>query len=516
MKNRHLFVLVLFVTYLVNALCQPPDARYSSALFTGTTETSNVLFSSNVPRPNPGGGFYETITGLPLNVDETRTTNVNLHMNIFQPIGDTLTKRPVVIICFGGGFIDGNKDILTIRLLAQDLAKRGFVTAVMDYRLGMNIFDSDLSKRAVYRGIQDGRSAVRFFKADAAGVNAYKVDPDQIYLGGHSSGAFIATHNAYLDIDSLRPASTRAYTRPCGFFSTCSYPDLGTLDGVGDNKTFSGKAKAVFSLAGAIGELRFMDYGTGAKMAMFHSTDDGTVPFDSGQPFSSVSGFILGFDLPTVYGSNVMSNKANTLNIPHEFNSYTNRGHGVHEASSTMLHGDIVPKIANYFYINLLKPVPHIISGRKNVCEADLHQTYTTLHGQAKYYKWEVEGGVFTSMSMSSSSCTVEWSSSAPTRKLRVTPYSIHDAKGDMQEIIISIAPSFNSQWVSDSGGNWNNPMMWSLGMVPDPCHTVTFSNSTTMREIIILPNLSYEVKSVTLGNNNKVTIKSGSSILVK
>jgi acetyl esterase/lipase len=143
---------------------QPLPNRYVSNVFTSWNETQNVTFSTGVPRPNPGGGFYEWITGYPLNVREYQTTAINLRMNIFTPVGDTLSKRPVIIIAFGGGFLSGSKDHWSIRLMAQELTKRGFVTAVIDYRLGMNIFNADLAMRAVYRGLQDGRSAVRFLK----------------------------------------------------------------------------------------------------------------------------------------------------------------------------------------------------------------------------------------------------------------------------------------------------------------------------------------------------------------
>jgi acetyl esterase/lipase len=143
-------LIIIYILLPIYCFCQPPTDRYNVDLF-GVSETNEILFSSDVPQPNPGGGFYEWITGLPLNVDESNTDPVNLYMDIFQPTGDTLSQRPLVIIAFGGGFLSGSKDHWSIRLLCQNLAKRGYVTAAIDYRLGMNIFDSDLANRAVYR-----------------------------------------------------------------------------------------------------------------------------------------------------------------------------------------------------------------------------------------------------------------------------------------------------------------------------------------------------------------------------
>lgn len=506
------------IIYTFFSFAQPPNNRYVSPLFSTVSETTNVLFSSNVPIPNPGGGFYETLTGYPLNVDEFSLTNVNLYMNIFQPSGDTLSKRPVVIICFGGGFITGSKDHWSIRLIAQELAKRGFVTAVIDYRLGMNIFDEDLSVRAVYRGAQDGRSAVRFFKADAAGSNTFKIDPDHIYIGGHSAGAFVATHNAYLDKESERPASTYVWSQGCGFWdlSTCNCPDQGCLDCVGNNKTFNGQAKAVFSLAGAVGFTSYMESATDPKIVMFHSQDDDTVPYNSGQPFSSVSGWIVGFDLPDVYGSLPMSQRADVINLPDQFYSYNNRGHDVHEQTSSSLYNDIIPGISNWFYEELLKPIQHPIEGLKYVCESSLVQTYHTVSNNAAYYDWKITGGTFITQNTNSTEITVLWDLTEPIHQIKLTPYSIWDAKGEETLINISIAETFVNQWTGTNAA-WENPQFWSLLMLPQSCHHVVFpSHPISPIQIQVSENQNYIIKSLNIGHNVNVLIPALSSIIVQ
>lgn len=498
--KRLMVFLLLVASQSLNS--QPPNNRYTAALFQNVTETVNVLFSSNVPKPVPGGGVYETLTGLPLNVREYQTTNVNLFMNIFEPTGDTLSKRPVVIICFGGGFISGSKDHWSIRLIAQELAKRGFVTAVIDYRLGMNIFDEDLSMRAVYRGIQDGRSAVRFFKADAANANIYKVDPEQIYIGGHSAGAFIATHNAYLDKESERPASTFGWTQSCGFLglSNCPCPNLGCLDCVGNNTSFSGHAKAVFSLAGAVGFTSYMESSSDPKIVMFHSQDDDTVPFDSGEPFGSVSGFIVGFDLPTVYGSLPMSQRADIINLPDAFYSYTSRGHNVHEQNSTTLYTDIIPGISNWFNDQLLKPIVHPINGKVYVCSSSNVSEYSTIQNEAAYYHWEVIGGTILNPNTNVSSISVQWNTSAPVYEIRLTPYSKWDSKGSTTVKSVTVAPSFVNTW-NTSTGVWTDTNKWSLNQIPESCHHVVFTDQSTAT-LVTVPNIVSEIKSLNLGVN--------------
>lgn len=425
-----------------------PD-RYQMPIYTDVIETTDILFSTQVPQPNPGGGFYEGITGLPVNVTEYETTDVDLYMNIFEPAGDTISFRPVVIICFGGGFVAGSKDHWSMRLIAEELARLGYVTAVIDYRLGMNVFDQDLAKRAVYRGLQDGRSAVRFFKADAAGDNQYRIDPEHIYIGGHSAGAFIALHNGYLDKESERPPSTYEWEQSCGFLgtSTCTCPDLGCLDCAGDHQDFDGHARALFSLAGAVGAVEYIETSSDPSVVLFHSADDGTVPIDEGEPFGDISFLIVGSDLPEVYGSQLIADRAEDIMLPHEYYAYTNRGHGVHEETDQDLYADIIPNITTWFYEHLLKPEAISLDGDEAFCPIEPFKTYT-LNGNGVYFDWIIEGGTIINPSILSPTVEVEWDVMAETHSISVTPYGLQWGAGDTFHLDVDKTPV----------GTMNNP----------------------------------------------------------
>ena len=121
--------MTLGVLLVIAAKAQPFPDRYRTEIFSDVEKISEVLFSASVPQPTPGGGLYEIITGLPLNADETDTDLVDLYMDIYLPLGDTLSSRPAVVICFGGGFLSGSKDHWSIVLIAEALARRGFVAA---------------------------------------------------------------------------------------------------------------------------------------------------------------------------------------------------------------------------------------------------------------------------------------------------------------------------------------------------------------------------------------------------
>ena len=514
---RVLFILLLSLLNCLSVKSQFNPDRYKSDVFPGVTETTNVLFSTNVPQPNPGGGIYEGVTGYPLNVNEYQTTNVNLYMNIFQPTGDTTTKRPVVIVCFGGGFVAGSKDHWSMRLIAQELAKRGFVTAVIDYRLGMNMFDAELSKRAVYRGVQDGRSAVRFFRADAAGANNYKIDPEQIFIGGHSAGAFIALHNAYLNKETERPASTYTWLQSCGFlgWSNCVCPNLGCLDCAGNNQSFSGHANAVFSLAGAVGSISYLETANDPRVVLFHSENDGTVPYTSGEPFEDISWLVFGSDLPVVYGSQPIHAQANSLGLPSQFFSYADRGHDVHEATSSTLYNDIIPGISVWFYNQRLKPSPAILEGNTLACVSEPFHTYRAENSNAFYFHWSVIGGVIQPHVNTSHTVSVAWDNSAPTHSITVTPYSRQWAAGNPVMLEVQLTDSAVNIWLGNNE-SWINKDNWSLLHIPQSCHHVIIPGGTGIAEPMIPAEVLSSIKSIDLGQNRTLEIQPGSSLIIR
>jgi len=404
--------------------------RYLDEVFTNVNETKNVRFSTQVPEPRPGGGWYESITGLPINAKEHDTRNRDLLMDIFTPAGDNNTNRPVLVVCFGGGFVQGNRNMGDIRELAIRFAKRGYVTAAIDYRLGMNIFDEGAAFRAVYRGIQDGRSAIRYFRANAASLG---IDPNQVFIAGHSAGAFIAVQNAYLDRDNERPADTRNTSYRWGaWFGSRNYnlPDMGCLDCVGNNRNVSGKANAVVSFAGAVGFLEHIEGSSDIPNIMFHSSNDNVVPYNSGEPFGSVSFLVAGFDLPTVYGSNLMNNRANSVNAPRQFFSYGNRGHDVHVNGSNRanLHSDIVPRVSQYLYDTRLRPAGFNIAGSSVVdIKGENTQTYTFDASTGANVDWTFEGGQV--VQQSGNEVVIRWNKPGEHR-LSATPIGENGAKG--------------------------------------------------------------------------------------
>lgn len=415
MKLKLFISIILLYTVAFHA--QQLPNRYVDEITTKLNVDTNITFSNNIPTVKTTNLFGNHFA----NENTYGERKITLKMDIYRPSNDALNKRPVIIFAFGGGFVNGERTEKSMIQLCESFARRGFVTATIDYRKGMHVGDAELAKRAVYRALQDGRSAVRFFRKNA---RAYGVDPNQIYISGHSAGALLAYHVAYLDKDSERPTSTR------NFFGRA---DLGGLDAIGDNKTYSngapvsGKANGAMGFAGAVGDLSYIESSNEVPGVYFHSSDDNTVPYNSDEPFSNLN-WIPGINLPIVYGSNLMNKKANSTNALHKFYSYNNRGHNVHSNGSN-IYQDVIANGAKYFYENLLKPSLTTISGEANICTTCKSQTYTATNN-AHYYDWKITGGNFVSKDPHSNTVTVKWNINASQRNLTVTPYSEQLARG--------------------------------------------------------------------------------------
>ena len=287
--------LLLFALLLIQFLGFSQRYRYTNTLFPASTITQDVVYGS---APFIDGPLYTM---------EQSTTTQNLVMDVYKPQGDTFTNRPVIIFAHPGGFYTGSKNVDDMMAFCDYFARKGYVTATIDYRQGFNIVLGNTamhSTRAVYRGLQDGRTAIRYFRANAA---TYGIDPNKVYFVGSSAGAFIALHSIYLDEISEKPieAGTYDYTNVTfPFFHQA--PNLGGFD-IGANLSFNGKPDAVISMWGAVQSTNLISSNNNTPVFLIHGEDDTTVPFNNGSPFGYTS-------LPTTDGSNLINNRLNTFN----------------------------------------------------------------------------------------------------------------------------------------------------------------------------------------------------------
>lgn len=305
MKFTFFFSLLLITT---TAFSQ--TRRYVETIAGSSTVTTNVVYGQapfiNSPYTN-----------------ETNTSLNDLVMDVYVPTGDVHTQRAAIIFAHSGGFFNGSRGHDDMVALCDSFARKGYVTATIDYRKGFwPISDAELhGTRAVYRGIQDGRTAVRYFRANAAALG---IDPDHVYLAGSSAGAFIALHSIYMtEIGELPPETGEV--QYVDIFTTRTTPDLGPPD-TGSNIGFSGTPNGVINLWGAVAAVDLVDASDDQPIFLAHGTADATVPFITGPPF----GF-TGF--PNVFGSSLISDQL-AINATTDYETYFVPG-GEHEFYGT-------------------------------------------------------------------------------------------------------------------------------------------------------------------------------------
>ena len=313
MENKK-YIVKKITIFIFIAISFSQDTRYLDEVF------ENVIITEDV--------VYGNAPDLPfIFLFEWNTIDIDLDMDIYEPEGDTLTSRPVIIFIHAGTFFSGHNELDDVVALSIASAKRGYVAVSINYRLGLNILSSYSGERAVYRGVQDGSAVVRYLKEFHEEL---KIDPDNIFIWGTSAGSIIGLHLSYTDDDD-RPEST---------YGIGLDPDLGCIDCEGNEYIHNSRPKALVSCWGAIGNLEWIDNNDNAPAVLFHGTADPIVPFNWGFPFT------IDIALPIVYGSNLIHDRLNEVDILNEL--YAEVGQ-LHEYWGTV-NGNWVGGPNEYFY----------------------------------------------------------------------------------------------------------------------------------------------------------------------
>jgi acetyl esterase/lipase len=98
-------------------------------------------------------------------------------LDVYRPRGGA--RAPVIVFFYGGRWQSGGKG--WYRPLAAALAARGYATVVPDYRLYPEVRFPEF--------LIDGAHAIRWTRDNIA---AFDGDPRQLFVMGHSAGAYIA------------------------------------------------------------------------------------------------------------------------------------------------------------------------------------------------------------------------------------------------------------------------------------------------------------------------------------
>lgn len=246
MKKSLLLLFTLAVSLVAQSQINCDGNRYQASIFTEVNTQSNIVYGNNTSFANVAQ---------------------NLNFDFYEPQGDVVAERPLLILAHGGSFIFGNKTDAYMVSMCTRLAKMGYAVASIQYRLGYNVFAADSVQiyNACLLAVQDMKAAVRFFRKSYTEGNPYKISNDYIFAGGVSAGAVAAVQMAYLDKVEEVPA-------------VINLSALGGLEGASGNAGFSSKVAGVINLCGAVGRLAWIE-GEDVPIVSMHGTTDNVVPY---------------------------------------------------------------------------------------------------------------------------------------------------------------------------------------------------------------------------------------------
>lgn len=249
--------------------------------------------------------YFSTIKTNP-DIQYSRALNIagvqeDLYMDIYEPESDIAKKRAMIIFIHGGGWVAGGKD--EGKDFCTLFAKKGYVAASVNYRLGIeNPIHEKTRGEAVYRGVQDIKAAIRYARANAT---LFKIDTGQIFIGGYSAGAVNAVHAAYWNENEVP--------------QNLDKQKWGDLESNGGNAGFSSEVQGVYSIAGSIADLNWMQSGE-PPIICVHSKTDNLIPYTSGPDVSGIY----------VYGSTSILQKTTSVNVPATLYTYDDISHSAY------------------------------------------------------------------------------------------------------------------------------------------------------------------------------------------
>ena len=300
--------------YLTLSLCvqgysQPGrPSRYKDYIYTNITVQKNIAYTSIIPE-----GAAEK----------------RYRFDLYQATADSSISRPLIIWMHGGGFKFGSKKQKSIRMWSRSFAKRGYVCAAINYRLSKKnpLKNFDALVKACFDAVQDLAQAIEFFKAHA---DQYRIDTARIILAGNSAGAIIALQAAYsshAEFAAIRNDKD----------STTFFPGIPII------------VAGVINFWGAIFDTIWLQ-NANIPIVSVHGRKDRVVPYKSNGS--------------SLYGSYMIHQKADSLNIPNSLKTYESVGHELQKHFKPILRSGATKRrwieaanfSADFLYNQVLKP----------------------------------------------------------------------------------------------------------------------------------------------------------------
>jgi len=299
-------------------------------------------------------GRYETEIFSEISVETVTYSNPhNLEMDIYRPVDDVCVNRPLLIFAHGGTFIFGSKNNATMVELCENFAKKGYVTASINYRLAADIVDGFLpmffytntedAYAVVLNAVMDGKAAIRYFRKDIAeNGNTYGIDENQIWGGGNSAGGVLFLHAAHVQSleEFTNPLDANRASIAEGIINSFS----GGIEGDSGNSGYSSELSGVISLAGALHRSEYLD-ATDVPSVFCHGDADSVVPYDC-------NGFQNNSAYDQLCGGGALYSECETLGITTELLTFANADHCPWDTNPTYQQ-QMIDIVTSFLYNNI-------------------------------------------------------------------------------------------------------------------------------------------------------------------
>jgi hypothetical protein len=274
--------------------------------------------------------------------------------------------RPLIIFAPKGSFLSEDKAEWTMQQLCRRFAQMGYVTAAINYRVGVNYLTAmQYPERefsyAVMRAFHDYKAAIRFFRKDAATTNIYKIDPNMIIAGGSSAGAITAVHVANLDQPSEIPA-------------IIDTTGLGGIEGHSGNTGYSSAVNYVVNLCGAVADTSWITTGNVPLISM-HGNLDTEVPYGT-----AVISMIV--PIIEVDGSASIKPRATHLGIENPFYTFLGQAHIPYDPNAGGSYLLYMDTVINYVKTNLY----NWICNASQISETKINSSFSVYPNPSSHY----------------------------------------------------------------------------------------------------------------------------------
>ena len=305
--------------------------RYIEEIFDQVNVTSNVLY---------GGNYNPNIWG--------QNQWQDLYLDIYEPVGDDLSNRPLVFFLYGGSFVAGSKTNGDVVELCTRYAKMGYVAAAIDYRLTTDLIwfpNTETAYRATTKAMHDLKGAIRWFRMSNENENEYRIDTDPIYAGGISAGGITVVNAAYLNEVSEIPDVIIDYVE-----------ENGGLEGLSGNEGYDSQFHGVINLCGAVGDDDWI-IEDDIPIVSIHGDEDTIVPYSDGLIT------LFGLNMQ-VYGSFVINETM--LALGNQSALYTFYGYDHNPFNESNAAMNLTVEFTSDFMLNVVCPIEDGIMGDLN------------------------------------------------------------------------------------------------------------------------------------------------------